>query len=438
MESEVSTRAESTDRETTAKSFHATFELLGKVGCGTFAQVFVAKPSRQEGDLLAVKVSMLKPADWDLDRDEGKPSAYTKVSARAIQREVELLRMLSGRAHCLTFHGLYLEGTVAYLVSELCDMSMLELLQSFMPLDAQALRSVFRQMLRGMSSIHSAGIIHRDIKPDNFLCNVAPGGAGTGPRPEFVLKLCDFGLAETVSDRKPMLKGCFGTAPFMSPEMLKREDYDERTDMWSAGVLMHVLLFGYFPYQPKELSPKGMKDAIRSGDQTVTYKCTVHGENGRCSAATLSSAPLLRQMLASSADSRILAREASNHEWFFKEGPRDKDFSYATTLALAKRSGAFDVRNMASMRGKPSAGGMDELILDGQGLYYPSTCTRACEPYAKQRDPSSSPSRRLSSKDPMQADFSSASTRTPCSSANGGSSPKRRNGSPRTRRSHLF
>ena len=85
--------------------------------------------------------------------------------------------------------------------------------------------------------IHYKGIIHRDIKPDNILCNFNPGGLS-------FLKLADFGIAK-VMDRthlgRQYARTQIGTPIYMSPEALKGERYGTSTDIWSLGATISYI-----------------------------------------------------------------------------------------------------------------------------------------------------------------------------------------------------
>merc|ERR1719356_1121229 len=84
-----------------------------------------------------------------------------------------------------------MEAGLAYVVMEKCDVTLLQALERSSKLKESTLRSVLRQMLQALAAVHAAGIVHRDVKPDNFLC--------TGPSCGTV-KLCDFGLSRALPE----------------------------------------------------------------------------------------------------------------------------------------------------------------------------------------------------------------------------------------------
>jgi serine/threonine protein kinase len=100
------------------------------------------------------------------------------------------------------------------------------------------------QALEALANAHAAGIIHRDLKPGNLFL-VERGSE----RP--ILKLLDFGVSKSVeSNEDSKLTGprILGSLAYMSPEQLRKEPLDRRTDLWSLGVVMYELLAGALPF----------------------------------------------------------------------------------------------------------------------------------------------------------------------------------------------
>lgn len=94
------------------------------------------------------------------------------------------------------------------------------------------------QISRGLARAHSQGIVHRDVKPSNLI--VAPEGQ---------VKIADFGIAKLLSETQHTMPGvALGTVAYMSPEQLRGEPVDHRTDIWSLGVVLYEMLTGAPPF----------------------------------------------------------------------------------------------------------------------------------------------------------------------------------------------
>jgi serine/threonine-protein kinase len=96
-----------------------------------------------------------------------------------------------------------------------------------------------KQLLRGLGAVHDAGIIHRDVKPQNVM--VLPSG---------VVKLMDFGIARSAeSSGKPESEGLtVGTPFYMSPEQARGLPLDARSDIYAVGIVLFEMFVGSRPF----------------------------------------------------------------------------------------------------------------------------------------------------------------------------------------------
>ena len=102
---------------------------------------------------------------------------------------------------------------------------------------------LLRQAALGLAAAHRAGIVHRDVKPDNFLLLGPPGEP-------YGLKVIDFGLAKLWnSDEESGAHNILGTAEYMSPEQILVEEVDARSDIYSLGVVMFRVFSGHLPFE---------------------------------------------------------------------------------------------------------------------------------------------------------------------------------------------
>jgi serine/threonine-protein kinase len=103
-------------------------------------------------------------------------------------------------------------------------------------------------LLEGLAVAHRAGVIHRDIKPDNVVLTTGPSG--------LVAKLLDFGIARLDQDADARLTadGSFvGTPAYMAPEQMRGTPTDERVDVWGMGTLLYQLLAGEAPFGTNDI-----------------------------------------------------------------------------------------------------------------------------------------------------------------------------------------
>lgn len=200
-------------------------ELLGS---GAMGQVFRGTV-RDTGALVAVKI--LKP---ELLSDPG-------LVARFFQ-ERSILTSIS-HPNVVRVIDLVVEGDTAGIVMELVDGQDLryQLLQRRTLPPAEAV-SFVRQLLEGLSAVHAAGIIHRDVKPENLLLDVSLG------EPE--LKLTDFGVAR-LSHGSALTKmtSLIGTPDYMAPEIAERGDASPAADLYSTGIVLYEMLAGRTPFR---------------------------------------------------------------------------------------------------------------------------------------------------------------------------------------------
>ncbi len=109
--------------------------------------------------------------------------------------------------------------------------------------------------IAGLAAIHEAGIVHRDVKPDNML------RMGDGR-----LALSDFGLA-TDLPADAGVTVMVGTPHYMAPEVRGGEPATARSDVWSLGVVLYEIFFGKRPERRSSLSPGGLSKPSRAVDE---------------------------------------------------------------------------------------------------------------------------------------------------------------------------
>jgi serine/threonine protein kinase len=107
------------------------------------------------------------------------------------------------------------------------------------PIEVEEVVSVATKLASGLAKAHEKGIVHRDIKPANIMIT-----------PEGIVKIMDFGLAKLAGQAAVTRTGnIMGTVAYMSPEQARGESVDQRSDIWSLGVVLYEMLTGARPFK---------------------------------------------------------------------------------------------------------------------------------------------------------------------------------------------
>ena len=208
----------------------ARYKVHGFLSRGATSRVYLAEDLTTE---TPVVVKMLAPDSTGNKEFRNRLFREAEV-ARAIDHP-NIVRILDVGEAPTGAPYLVLEALVGETLGELLRR------ESVLPTDSALI--LMRQAASGLSAAHRAGVIHRDVKPDNFLL-VGPLGDPYG------LKLIDFGMAKfgTVSGSSGH-HTVLGTLEYMAPEQILVEQVDARSDIYSLGVVMFRVFTGHLPYE---------------------------------------------------------------------------------------------------------------------------------------------------------------------------------------------
>eukprot|EP00906_Rhabdomonas_costata_P034237 RCo048200 len=168
-----------------------------------------------------------------------------------VQREIAVMLKMKHR-NIVEMKECFQTSDKVYIILELVDGGELfDRIKATKKLDEDTARMYFQQLIMGLHYCHKHNIAHRDLKPENLLLNK-----------DNIVKISDFGLANTqratdsgrVSDSM-MLKTVCGTPNYVAPEVLMESGYNGFfADMWSAGVILYVMLLGKLPFYDKNMA----------------------------------------------------------------------------------------------------------------------------------------------------------------------------------------
>lgn len=191
----------------------------------------------------------------------------------------------------------YQDDKYHYLISEYCSGGELfERIKEVSPFSEKVAAQYMKQILSAISYCHINNICHRDLKPENILFD--------SKSPSSQLKVIDFG-ASTRFDPNQKLTRRIGTPFYVAPEILNKQPYDEKCDVWSLGVIMYVLLCGYPPFWGTTESE--IYDKVKKGKfEFAKEDWEMISEDAK---------KLITKMLEYNPVERISATEAYAHPW---------------------------------------------------------------------------------------------------------------------------
>jgi serine/threonine protein kinase len=225
----------------------------------------------------------------------------------------EVWRAVGGRPDVVELRNLFFDGHTVFIEDSPTLWSVVTLAVDTSPdLLGSGLPRLLRQMLLGVEACHQASVVHRDVKPDNYL--ICPDG-GT-------VKLCDFNSSALLPPDHSVA-GEFGTAPFMSPEMLTAR-HGISTDLWSYGVMAYFMFFGELPYIPEKITSNAAKAATRAGVPVPRFLVPMP----RCSSDSMS---FCRELLQRDPSQRCSAKDALGHSYLNAACDLKKDLAMPDT-----------------------------------------------------------------------------------------------------------
>lgn len=261
------------------------------LGSGSFGQVR-ACVKRTTSETFAVKI-MSKEVP-----KEKRHGTNNVDFALMFRNEVSILDSLD-HPHVIKIHEFFEDKHFLYAIMDKCEggelFSQIIRKRRFSERDAAQLT---KQMLSAISYIHSEGIIHRDVKAENFLFDKRS--------PNAKLILIDFGMSARVTDHEKPLKQLCGSPHYVAPELIRR-CYSFKVDLWALGVVVFLMLYGKYPFEGAD--QRAIVQAILNAQPD--YNC-------RPTPPSQLAIDFMSQLLMKDPEHRLGPEEAMQHPWIKK------------------------------------------------------------------------------------------------------------------------
>jgi serine/threonine protein kinase/TolB-like protein/Flp pilus assembly protein TadD len=233
------------NQELSTNSTLSHYRIVSKIGAGGMGEVYLAQDTSELGRTVALKIVS---AEVTKDKDR-------------LQRFTQEARTASNLNHpnILTIHEFGQTESVSFIATEFVDGVTLREHLSSRRLKLIDVLDVAIQIVSALNAAHEAGITHRDLKPENVMI-----------RKDHIVKVLDFGLAKLTQTSGATTESTgsedatrmqvnttpgliMGTVSYMSPEQSVGAAVDQRTDIWSAGVVLYEMIAGCVPFQGKDI-----------------------------------------------------------------------------------------------------------------------------------------------------------------------------------------
>ncbi|KAF3323056.1 calcium-dependent protein kinase 1-like isoform X1 [Carex littledalei] len=273
-----------------------------------------------------------------VEKSTGKEFACKSIAKRKltsdedvedVRREIRIMHHLAGHPNVISIVGAFEDAVAVHLVMELCAGG--ELFDRIIQkghYSEKAAAELARVIVSVIEACHSLGVMHRDLKPENFLfVNQDENSA---------LKTIDFGLSIFFKPGEVLID-VVGSPYYVAPEVLLKH-YGPEADVWSAGVMIYILLSGVPPFWDE--SEQGIFEQVLKGQLDFS--------SDPWPAITEDAKDLIRKMLVREPKKRLTAHEVLCHPWMRIDGVApDKPLDSAVLTRLKQFSAMNKLKKMA-------------------------------------------------------------------------------------------
>lgn len=272
--------------------FHEMYKASKKIGKGSFASVYLVTKKTTEEEF-AVKAF-------------SKETLYAQPRGKeSLVNELKIMRMLSHPNIIQLYEVCETENSIYMILELLKGGSLLEKIKEKKFFNEKEIFPILRGVLKGIEHVHERGIMHRDIKPENILFR-------TINCQESDVCIADFGLSTIVKEKQYLFFRC-GTPGYVAPEVINLKDekavYSEVCDVFSLGVIFHILIFGKPPFNGKNYNEIIAENKL----------CKIDFNDVKYEKISPEAKELMMMMLEKVPTKRISLTKVLNHPFFSTE-----------------------------------------------------------------------------------------------------------------------
>lgn len=258
------------------------YELGRELGRGEFGVTYMCT-DKSTGEAFACK-------------SISKKKLRTRVDIEDVRREVDIMKHMPNHVNIVSLKDTYEDADAVHLVMELCaGGELFDRIVARGHYTERAAAGVTKTIVEVIQMCHKHGVMHRDLKPENFLF--------ANKKETAALKAIDFGLSVFFKPGE-RFNEIVGSPYYMAPEVLKR-NYGPEVDVWSAGVILYILLCGVPPFWAE--TEQGVAQAI--------IRSVVDFKRDPWPKVSDAAKDLVKKMLNPDPKLRLTAQEVLDHPW---------------------------------------------------------------------------------------------------------------------------
>ncbi len=214
-----------TEQLTRGSTFAGRYEIIEELGKGGMGKVYRVEDTKIKQE---IALKLIKPE-----------IASDKKTIERFKNELKTARNIRHKNVCGMFDLGEEQGTHYIAMEYVSGGDLKRLIRRTKRLDTGTAISIAKQVCQGLAEAHSLGIVHRDLKPSNIMID-----------DDGVARIMDFGIARPVKGKGITGSGVMiGTPEYMSPEQVEAKEVDQRSDIYSLGIILYEMLTGRLPFE---------------------------------------------------------------------------------------------------------------------------------------------------------------------------------------------
>ena len=286
------------------------YQILSKLGKGAFGTVYKVQSYKTN------KICAMKVIDRQYIKHQDDDQKFLK--------EIEILCKLE-HPNIIKMYEYFQDDKNYYIITEyISGGDLYEFIANDFTFTESKAKRIMKQLFQAISYLHSNKIVHRDIKSSNILIENTYTPSQDNNDNNLNIKLIDFVTSNYLKNRKSKFTITVGSPYYMAPEVLKGK-YNHKCDIWSAGVLLHIMLTGKPPF-----------DGINREDvYNKIKKCHLNMDASRYNSISPEGKDLLKKTLTRKINKRLSAKECLDHPWFMDNSSKLKSNCTKTVITSA-------------------------------------------------------------------------------------------------------